>query len=173
MVGSLLKKANLSTPHRPSTCAAIFFSWWRRIALAHWNRESESFGSQPVYRKLFPRGPHSSKNNFFEIKISRPTPLDSLSVLLWILSLMIFKIILMNRMLALMKVYFSRFYVEWRKWMPKNVIECWLKSKNRYWIWFMRKYSLFHANECIFALLVLLMRLRWNLGYLEKAELPY
>ena len=25
MVGSLLKKANLSTPHRPSTCAAIFF----------------------------------------------------------------------------------------------------------------------------------------------------
>ena len=35
MVGSLLKKANLSTPHRPSTCAAIFFlfvdaaSLWR------------------------------------------------------------------------------------------------------------------------------------------------
>ena len=25
------------------------------------NRESESSGSQPVYRKLFPRGPHSSK----------------------------------------------------------------------------------------------------------------
>ena len=31
------------------------------------NRESESSGSQPVYRKLIPRGPHSSKNNFFEI----------------------------------------------------------------------------------------------------------
>ena len=34
MVGSLLKKANLSTPHRPSTCAAIFLfvdaaSLWR------------------------------------------------------------------------------------------------------------------------------------------------
>ena len=38
------------------------------------NSESESSGSQPVYRKLVPRGPHSSKNNFFEIKISRPTP---------------------------------------------------------------------------------------------------
>ena len=51
------------------------------------NRESESSGSQPVYRKLFPRGLHSSKNNFFEIKISRPTPLESRSVLLWLLSL--------------------------------------------------------------------------------------
>ena len=30
-----------------------------------------SSGSQPVYRKLFPHGPHSSKNNFFEIKISQ------------------------------------------------------------------------------------------------------
>ena len=46
------------------------------------NRENESSGSQQVYRKMFPRGLHSSKNNFFEIKISRPTPLDSLSVLL-------------------------------------------------------------------------------------------
>ena len=50
------------------------------------NSESESSGSQPVYRKLFPRGTHSSKNNFFEIKISRPTSLDSLSVLLWLLT---------------------------------------------------------------------------------------
>ena len=50
------------------------------------NRESESSRSQPVYRKLFLRGPHSSKNNFFEIKISRPTALDSLSVLLWLLT---------------------------------------------------------------------------------------
>ena len=38
--------------------------------------------------------------------------------------------------------------------MPQNVIECWLKCKNRYWIWFMGKCSLFRANECIFALLV-------------------
>ena len=64
---------------------------------------------------------------------------------------MIIKIMLITRMLALMKVYFSLLYVEWRKWMPKNVIECWLKCKNRYWIWFMGKCSLFHANECIFA----------------------
>ena len=28
----------------------------------------ESSGSQSVYRKLFPSGPHSSKNNFFGIK---------------------------------------------------------------------------------------------------------
>ena len=46
------------------------------------NRESESPRSQPIYRKPFPRGPHSSTNNFLEIKISRPTPLYSLSVLL-------------------------------------------------------------------------------------------
>ena len=59
----------------------------------------------------------------------------------------------MTRMLALMKVYFSLLYVEWRKWMPKNVIECWLKCKNRYWIWFMGKCSLFRTNKCIFALL--------------------
>ena len=65
-----------------------------------------------------------------------------------------FKMVLMTLMLALMKVYFSLLYVEWRKWMPKNVIECWLKCKNRYWIWFRRKCSLFCANECIFALLV-------------------
>ena len=32
------------------------------------NRESESSGSQSVYRNLFPRGPHSSRNNFFGIK---------------------------------------------------------------------------------------------------------
>ena len=44
--------------------------------------------------------------------------------------------------------------------MPKNVIECWLKCKNRYWIWFTRKCSLFGANECIFALLVAFSR-KW------------
>ena len=32
---------------------------------------TESTGSQPVYWKLFPHGPHSSKNNFFEIKLSQ------------------------------------------------------------------------------------------------------
>ena len=53
-------------------------------------------------------------------------------------------------MLALMKVYFSLLYVEWLEWMPKNVIECWLKCNNRYWIWFMRKCSLFRAVGCPF-----------------------
>ena len=32
---------------------------------------AESSGSQPGYRKLFPHGPHSSKNNFFGIKIPK------------------------------------------------------------------------------------------------------
>ena len=37
MVGSLLKKANLSTPHRPSTCAAILFVTSPRFgALKSW-----------------------------------------------------------------------------------------------------------------------------------------
>ena len=57
-------------------------------------------------------------------------------------------------------IFFSFVYVEWRRWMPKNVIECWLKCKNRYWIWFTRKCSLFRANECIFALLVAFSR-KW------------
>ena len=79
MVGSLLKKANLSTPHCPSTCAAIFFYLLTPPRFGALNRESESSGSQPVYRKLFPRGPHSSKNNFFEIKISQNSETPSLS----------------------------------------------------------------------------------------------
>ena len=36
MAGSSLKKDKLSTPHRPSTCAAIFFICWRRLAFARW-----------------------------------------------------------------------------------------------------------------------------------------
>ena len=63
-----------------------FKPWYHFGAL---NPESESSGSQPVYPKLFPRGRHSSKKNFFEIKISRPTSWDSLSVLSWLLSVFI------------------------------------------------------------------------------------
>ena len=47
--------------------ARQFFSFIDPASL--WRAESS--GSQPVYRKLFPHGPHSSKNNFFEIKISQ------------------------------------------------------------------------------------------------------
>ena len=89
MVGSSLKKDKLSTPHRPSTRAAMFFYSLTPPRFRALNRESESSGSQSVYRKLFPRGPHSSKNNFFGIKISRPTPWVSLSVLLWLLEMII------------------------------------------------------------------------------------
>ena len=47
-------------PIKPPFCSFVDpASLWR----------PESSGSQPVYRKLFSHGPHSSKNNFFEIKI--------------------------------------------------------------------------------------------------------
>ena len=44
-----------------------FFYWLTPPRFGALNRESESCGSKPVYRKLFPRGPHSSKNTFFDI----------------------------------------------------------------------------------------------------------
>ena len=45
-----------------------FFHLLTPPRFGEFNRESESSGSQQVCRKLFPRGPHNSKNNFFEIK---------------------------------------------------------------------------------------------------------
>ena len=85
MVGSLLKKANLSTPHRPSTCAAIFLfvdaaSLWRAEIVKASLPEVNQFTGNcfRVVRIVL-------KITFFEIKISRPTPLESLSVLLWLL----------------------------------------------------------------------------------------
>ena len=71
-----------------------------------------------------------------------------------------FKMVLMTLMFALMKVYFFLLYDQWPIWMPQSVIECWLKCKNRNWIWFMRKCSYFPANECILALLVAVPR-KW------------
>ena len=52
----------------PDLCR-IFFYLFTPPRFGALNRESESSGSEQIYRKLFPRGPHSSKNNFFEIKI--------------------------------------------------------------------------------------------------------
>ena len=66
----------------------------------------------------------------------------------------------LSRWCYLMKVNFSLLYAEWRIWMPRSVIECWLKCKTRYSIWFMRKRSYFCANECILALLVAVSR-KW------------
>ena len=88
MVGSSLKKDNLSTQSPLTSSLHLGCHFLHLLTPPRFgalNRESESSGSQPVYRKLFPHGPHSSKNIFFEIRISRPTPLDSLSVLLWLL----------------------------------------------------------------------------------------
>ena len=57
-----VEEGQLSTRHRPSTCATTFIYLLTPPRFGALNRESESSGSQPVYRKLFPRGPHSSKN---------------------------------------------------------------------------------------------------------------
>ena len=83
------------------------------------------------------------------------------------LSLLTFEMMLMTLMFALIYfcifvyfVYFSLLYAQWHIWMQKSVIECWLKCKNRNWIWFMRKCSYFRANECILALLVAFWR-KW------------
>ena len=72
-----------------------------------------------------------------------------------------------------MKVYFSLLYVKWRKWMPKNVIECRLKCKNCYWIWFMHKCLLSRANECIFALLVAISRKWMPIVFLNEQQKVY
>ena len=77
-----------------------------------------------------------------------------------LLSLLIFKMVLMTCILAQMKVYFPLLFAEWRIWMSKSVIKCWLKCKHRYWIWFMRKCSHFRANECLFAQLIAISR-KW------------
>ena len=70
-------------PHCPPTLGQHFFLHLLTPSrFGALNREGESSGSRSVYQKLFPHGPHTPKNKFFEIKISRPTPLDSLSVLL-------------------------------------------------------------------------------------------
>ena len=66
-----------------------------------------------------------------------------------------------------MKVYFSLLCDKWRIRMLKNVTECWLKCKNRYWIRFTRKWSFFslmnvtsrncsplHANDAYFLVMI-------------------
>ena len=49
----------------------------------------------------------------------------------YVLSLLTVKMVQMTWMLEQMKVYFSLLFDEWRLRMPKIVIECWLKCKNR------------------------------------------
>ena len=81
-----------------------------------------------------------------------------------------FKMVLMTLMLALTKVYLSLLYAEWRIWMPKSVIECWLKCKTRNWIWFMRKCLFFRVHECILTLLVAVSRKRMRIFSLWTAK---
>ena len=56
--------------YTPSTSSLHFGSHFIHL-LTRPRFGAESSGSQPGYRKLFPHGPHSSKNNFFGIKISQ------------------------------------------------------------------------------------------------------
>ena len=62
-----------------------------------------------------------------------------------VLSLLTFIMVLMTWWLTQMKVYFPLLCDKWRIRMPKNVLECWLKCKNRYWICFTRKWSFFSS----------------------------
>ena len=48
-----------------------------------------------------------------------------------LLSLLSFKMVLMTLMLVLMEVCFSLLYAEWHIWIPKSVIECWLKCEKK------------------------------------------
>ena len=73
MVGSSLKKDNLSSMSLHLGSHFIHFLTRPRF-------DAESSGSQPGNRKLFPQGPHSSKNNFFEIKISQRRDWESPSL---------------------------------------------------------------------------------------------
>ena len=63
--------------------------------------------------------------------------------IMFVLSLLAFKMALTTRRLAEVKVYFSLLYDDWRIRISKLVIECWLKCKNRYLTWFARKWSFF------------------------------
>ena len=68
MVSSSLKKDNLSSTHPPPSLhlGSHFIHLLTRPRFG-----AESSESHPGYWKLFPHGPHNSKNNFFGIKISQ------------------------------------------------------------------------------------------------------
>ena len=70
--GRFFDEEGQSIKYTPSTSSLHFrqpFFSFTDPPTSLWRAESS--GSQPVYRKLFPHGPHSSENNFFKIKISQ------------------------------------------------------------------------------------------------------
>ena len=67
----------------PSTETAASFIYWLRLPLTHWILKSRLAEVNQFTGNCFRKVRIVSKNNFFEVNISRLTSLDSLSILLW------------------------------------------------------------------------------------------
>ena len=102
---------------------------------------------------------------------------------------------LMTLMLALMEVHFSLLYAQWHIWMPKSVIECWLKCKHCnwylvyaqmfiFWRWWMylrtigrrltqmiAYFLVMNSKKCI-AMVIVRFRPRWQHGLAVRLPLP-
>ena len=72
-----------SRDESPSTETAAFFIYWLRLPLTHWILKSRLAEVNQFTGNYFRKVRIVSKNNFFEVNISRLTSLDSLSILLW------------------------------------------------------------------------------------------
>ena len=67
----------------PSTETAASFIYWLRLPLTHWILKSRLAEVNQFTGNCFRKVRIVSKNNFFEVNVSRLTSLDSLSILLW------------------------------------------------------------------------------------------
>ena len=72
-----------SRDESPSTETAASFIYWLRLPLTHWILKSRLAEVNQFTGNYFRKVRIVSKNNFFEVNISRLTSLDSLSILLW------------------------------------------------------------------------------------------
>ena len=72
-----------SREESPSTETAASFIYWLRLPLTHWILKSRLAEVNQFTGNCFRKVRIVSKNNFFEVNISRLTSLDSLSILLW------------------------------------------------------------------------------------------
>ena len=72
-----------SRDESPSTETAASFIYWLRLPLTHWILKSRLAEVNQFTGNCFRKVRIVSKNNFFEVNISRLTSLDSLSILLW------------------------------------------------------------------------------------------
>ena len=72
-----------SRDESPSTETAASFIYWLRLPLTHWILKSRLAEVNQFTGNCFRKVRIVSKNNCFEVNISRLTSLDSLSILLW------------------------------------------------------------------------------------------